>query len=93
MLKFDHLPTCSRHAPACMVFLFIVPLRTMKSIDKYARQYVAVEGGYVFKLHGRSRVPLDLYCWRMRIRLFLIAWSLLLFIVSLIITSICYGYF
>ena len=88
MLKFDHLPTTSRHAPACMVFFLFVPLRTMKSIDKNARQYVAVEGGYVFKLHGRSRVPLDLYCWRFRIRLFLIAWSLLLFIVSLIIISI-----
>lgn len=88
MLKFDHLPTWSRHAPTCMVFLFIVPLRMMKSIDKNARQYVTIEGGHVFKLHGRSRVPLDLYCWRFRIRLFLIAWSLLLLIVSLILISI-----
>lgn len=88
MLKIDHLPTTSRLPPTCMVFLFVVPLRTMKSIDKNARQYVTIEGGHVFKLHGRSRVPLDLYCWRFRIRLFLIAWSLLLFIVSLIIISI-----
>lgn len=88
MLKFNHLPTCSRHAPTCMVFLFVVPLRMMKSIDKNARQYVTIEGGHVFKLHGRSRVPLDLYCWRFRIRLFLIAWSLILFIVSLILISI-----
>lgn len=88
MLKFDHLPTCSRHAPTCMVFLYVVPLRMMKSIDKNARQYVTVEGGHVFKLRGNSRVPLDLYCWRFRIRLFLISWSLLLLIVSLILISI-----
>lgn len=88
MLKFDHLPTTSQHAPYCMVFKFIVPLRTMKSIDKNANQYVTIEGGHVFKLHGRSRVPLDLYCWRFRIRLFLIAWSLLFCIISLIIISI-----
>lgn len=88
MLKFDHLLTCSRHAPTCQVILIVVPLRMMKSIDKNARQYVTIEGGHVFKLHGRSRVPLDLYCWRFRIRLFLIAWSLLLFIVSLILISI-----
>lgn len=88
MLKFDHLPTSSRHAPACMVILFVVPLRMMKSIDKNANQYVTVEGGQVFKLPGRSRVPLDLYCWRFRIRLFIIAWCFLLLIVSLILISI-----
>lgn len=88
MLKFDHLPTCSRHAPYCMIFLFVVPLRMMKSIDKNARQYVTVEGGHVFKLRRDSRVALDLYCWRFRIRLFIIAWSLLLFIVSLILISL-----
>lgn len=88
MLKFDHLPTTSRQPPVWLVVFFVVPLRTMKSIDKNANQYVTIEGGHVFKLHGRSRVPLDLYCWRFRIRLFLIAWSLLLFIVSLIIISI-----
>ena len=88
MLKFDLLPTCSRHAPYCMVFLFVVPLWTMKYMNKYARQYVTVEGGHVFKLHGRSRVPLDLYCWRFRIRLFIIAWCLLLSIVLLILISI-----
>lgn len=87
MLKFDHLPTCSRHAPSCMVFLIIVPLRMMKSIDKNARQYVTIEGGHVFKLRGDSRVPLGLYYWRFRIRLFLIAWSLLFSIVSLILIS------
>lgn len=70
-----------------MVFFLFVPLRMMKSIDKNANQYVTIEGGHVFKLHGRSRVPLDLYCWKFRIRLFLIAWSLLLLIVSLILIS------
>lgn len=88
MLKFDHLPTTSRQPPYCIVFLIIVPLRTMKYMNKYARQYVTIEGGHVFKLHGHSRVPLDLYCWRIRIRLFIIAWSLLLSIVSLILISI-----
>lgn len=88
MLKFDHLPTTSRQPPACMVFLFVVPLRMMKYMNKYARQYVTIEGGHVFKLRGDSRVPLDLYCWRIRIRLFIIAWSLLLSIVSLILISI-----
>lgn len=87
MLKFYHLPTTSRHAPVCMVFFFLVPLRTMKYIDKDARQYVTVEGGHVFKLRGQSRVPLDLYCWQIRLRLFFIAWCLLFFIVSLIIFS------
>lgn len=71
-----------------MVFLFVVPLRMMKYMNKYARQYVTIEGGHVFKLRGDSRVPLDLYCWRIRIRLFIIAWSLLLFIVSLILISL-----
>lgn len=85
MLKFDHLPTCSRHAPACMAFFLFVPLRMMKYMNKYARQYVTIEGGHVFKLRGDSRVPLDLYCWRIRIRLFIIAWCLLLSIVSLIL--------
>ena len=88
MLKFDLLPTCSRHTPSCMAFFLFVPLRMMKYINKYARQYVTIEGGHVFKLRGDSRVPLDLYCWRIRIRLFIIAWSLLLSIVSLIFISI-----